>query len=339
MTPRYAAACVAAVLCVAAIAGAAIVAHRMAGDAESELASHRVNPPVVAPGPSANREIATSKPRPSDANLRERTNINGAIARAEVIVVATVVDSTMTKPERPGDAPEAAIRFRVVRTVKGNLDECRTPHVTTADDGTGAKMVTIQCPAPAKGKATDGMVWCEWFLLLTPEFVAGRSPYSGMLTVDAEPRVHAVLAANGESIATKLGPSDAKLKRAQAGMTSLEEMVDKAQVVVVATFLDAAARTAPKQPGDLSETSMRFRVARVLKGKLDNTIVTVQRPSWPGVDELAGKEWILMLTPEYIAGKHRYGALCTVEEEAKIRAMLAAKPVIPVDNGDSDLEE
>ena len=225
MTHRYTAACVAVVACVAAITGAAIVAHRIAGHADSDQALHRSNPPVVAQGLSANGGGAI-KPGPSDAHR-----------------------------------------------IAGDADSDQALHRSNP-------------PVVAQG-----------------------------------------LPASGGGVAIMPGPTDGNLKPRQASTRSLslEEMVDKSNVVVVATFLDAAASAKPKQPGDLPESSMRFRVARILKGKLENKTVTVQRPSWPGVNELAGKEWILVLSPEYIAGKHLYAALFSIEEEPKIRANLGAK--------------
>jgi len=94
-----------------------------------------------------------------------------------------------------------------------------------------------------------------------------------------------------------------------------------AEVIVVASFMDSAPAK-PGRPGDFAEASLRFRVARILKGKLDKKIVTLQTPAPSGFGP-AGKEWILMLSPEYMAGKYRYGAIYTVELEPQIRAILA----------------
>jgi hypothetical protein len=41
------------------------------------------------------------------------------------------------------------------------------------------------------------------------------------------------------------------------------------------------------------------------------------------VDEIAGKEWLLLLTPEFIAGKHQYAGLWTVGLEPEVCAVLA----------------
>jgi hypothetical protein len=182
MTPRYAAACVAAVACVAAIAGAAIVAHRMSGDADSDLSSHRPNPPVVTPGPSASGESVALKPGPSDAHLkterlRERS-LKERVAEAEVIVVATFVDSAPAKPKRPRDLPESLWRFRVARVLKGKLDE---------------KIITIRHPDTV-GVGVDEIAGKEWILLLTPEYMAGKHPYAGLCTIKLEPEIRAILA-------------------------------------------------------------------------------------------------------------------------------------------------
>ena len=182
VTPRYAAAGVAAVACVAAIAVTAIVAHRMSGNADSDLSPHRPNPPVVAPGPSANGESVAVKPGRSDAHWEtsSRRSVKELVAEAEVIVVATFVDSAQAKPKRPLDAAETVMRFRVARSLKGKLDE---------------RIITIQHPSPPVGAGVNEFAGKEWILLLTPEYMAGKHPYAGLFTIKLEPEVRAILAA------------------------------------------------------------------------------------------------------------------------------------------------
>jgi hypothetical protein len=103
------------------------------------------------------------------------------------------------------------------------------------------------------------------------------------------------------------------------------ERVAEAEVIVVATLVDTTPAH-PKRPGDAAERFLRFRAARVLKGRLAHGIVAIRHPSPPiagGVDEIAGKEWLLLLTPEFIAGKHQYAGLWTVGLEPEVCAVLA----------------
>ncbi len=206
MTPRYAAACVAALLCVAAIAGATIFAHRMRGNADSDNASQRADFPVVAPGPSANREIVASKPRPADAKSIPAANLSGGdqvvahkpsgsdtpmsktaslaeiVAEPGVVVaVATFVDSAPAESKWEGRYPETALRFRVDRFLKGKLDR---------------KIITDCYPDPPIGKPTDEFVRKgeKYVLVLQPEFIAGGR-YAMILPIKREAEILATLAA------------------------------------------------------------------------------------------------------------------------------------------------
>src|SRR5262249_55923917 len=96
---------------------------------------------------------------------------------------------------------------------------------------------------------------------------------------------------------------------------SLEESVAKAQVIVVGTALDFAPAP-PRQPGDLTEYSIRFRVTRVLKGKLADEVITTRTPTFGG--EFIGKDWIVLLSPEYVAGKYPYASHCSIELEPTV---------------------
>jgi hypothetical protein len=110
-----------------------------------------------------------------------------------------------------------------------------------------------------------------------------------------------------------------------AAARPFEKRVAEAEVIVVATCLDSVPAE-PKRPNDVSETLARFRVSRVLKGKLDTDMVTIQTPNSPvgaDVNELAGKDWILMLSPAFIAGKDRYAGLSTIKSEPEVLSILA----------------
>ncbi len=106
---------------------------------------------------------------------------------------------------------------------------------------------------------------------------------------------------------------------------SLQERVAAADVIVVASPLDSApAKGKSRVPGDPPEEAIRFRVTRVLKGELADKVITMRCAS--KFDKLAGKEWVLLLTPGYLAGKDPYGGgicgLWNTEFESRIRPML-----------------
>ena len=98
-------------------------------------------------------------------------------------------------------------------------------------------------------------------------------------------------------------------------------------MIVVGTLPDFSP-VQPKQPGDVAEVAIRWRVTRILKGDLADEIITTQKPSSPvgaSVEELAGKEWIIFLSPEFLAGKFPYAGCLTIKEEPKIRAILSGE--------------
>jgi hypothetical protein len=111
--------------------------------------------------------------------LRTKSN-EETVAAAEVIVVATFMDSTPAKPNGPGDETEAFLRFRVVRILKGELDK---------------KTVTVWHRFTV-GRNVNDLVreGEESILVLTPEFMAG-SPYGWIAPIELESEFRAILAA------------------------------------------------------------------------------------------------------------------------------------------------
>jgi cytoskeletal protein RodZ len=101
---------------------------------------------------------------------------------------------------------------------------------------------------------------------------------------------------------------------------TLEQSVAGAEVIVVATALDSAPAP-PKRPGDGPEVLIRFRVARVLKGKLAEEVITTRTPT--SADDFIGKEWVIMLSPEYMAGKHQFADCNWIKAEPEVKAILA----------------
>jgi len=105
-------------------------------------------------------------------------------------------------------------------------------------------------------------------------------------------------------------------------LRSLEQSVAEAEVIVVATALrfDLAP---PNRPGDARENFITFKVTRVLKGKLPDKVITTRTPTDPEV--FIGKEWVVLLSPQYMAGKFRYAGLYSIKFEPEIDAILAGK--------------
>jgi hypothetical protein len=66
---------------------------------------------------------------------------------------------------------------------------------------------------------------------------------------------------------------------------------------------------------------IRFRVERVLKGKLDDKEIKTRTPT--AAAELLGKEWVILLSPDYVAGKHSYASSLAIKFEPTVKAMLS----------------
>jgi hypothetical protein len=104
------------------------------------------------------------------------------------------------------------------------------------------------------------------------------------------------------------------------GLGSFGQQVAAAQVIVLATAVGSAPAPA-KKPRDLPETLLRFRVKRVLKGKLAGKVITTRTPT--AADEFLGKDWIILLSPDYVAGKHQYASHVKVKLEKTVKAVLS----------------
>jgi hypothetical protein len=114
--------------------------------------------------------------------------------------------------------------------------------------------------------------------------------------------------------------SKRELLREGLGRGSFEQRVKDAQVVVVATAVGSAPAPAFR-PGDLPEVLLQFQVKRVLKGELADKEITTRTPT--AAHEFIGKDWVLLLTPEYMTRKYQYAACITVEFEPTVKAILS----------------
>jgi hypothetical protein len=100
---------------------------------------------------------------------------------------------------------------------------------------------------------------------------------------------------------------------------SLEQSVADAQVIVVATALGPDPAI-PVVPGTPPEYRIQFRVDRALKGQLAAQVFVTQTPTAAG--EFVGRQWVVMLSPDYVAGRHPYAGCSSIAAEADVKAIL-----------------
>src|SRR4051794_21105522 len=112
----------------------------------------------------------------------------------------------------------------------------------------------------------------------------------------------ALMAAVAE--AAKEGPAE------RLGRKSLDQSVAEAKGVFVGTALDAAPAP-PKAKGDAPEHLIRYKVLRLIKGELKDTFVFTRPPPDPA--EFIGRDWVIMLSPEFVAGKHNFAGTYTIK--------------------------
>ena len=118
----------------------------------------------------------------------------------------------------------------------------------------------------------------------------------------------------GRDVPVHFPPSSGELQR-----QSLKQRAADAQVIVVATALDSAAAP-PNAPGDLPEVLIRFQVKRVLKGELAKKEITTRTPT--AAAEFIGKDWNILLSPDYMAGKHQFASCVSSELEPTVKGYL-----------------
>ena len=71
-----------------------------------------------------------------------------------------------------------------------------------------------------------------------------------------------------------------------------------------------------------------FRVHRVLKGQLTAEWIVTRTPTAP--KDFIGRDWVIMLSPEYIEGKHFYAGCHWIKAEPELKAILKASEANPV---------
>jgi hypothetical protein len=112
-----------------------------------------------------------------------------------------------------------------------------------------------------------------------------------------------------------------QVNRARANR-SVGLQVDESPVIVVgkAKGFDVAP---PKVQGDAPEYFVHYEVIRFLKGGIDKQIIDVRTPTAPG--EFIDKEWILLLSNEYLEGKYLYAGVVNIKSEQEIKDLIEHK--------------
>ena len=130
----------------------------------------------VAATPSPDRPGDVAVQPPSRSEKSEKLSVpplKERVAEAQVIVVATGLDSAPAPPEVPGDLPEVLIRWQVKRVLKGELGK---KEITTRTSTAAAELV---------GKG--------WIIFLTPDYMAGKHQLASCLHIQFEPTVKSYL--------------------------------------------------------------------------------------------------------------------------------------------------
>jgi hypothetical protein len=203
----------------------------------------------------------------------------------------------MSVPERPPDA-------EVLASLGGRLGDLSGPTCLPLASKRRSLMRIVLFSSAAAVLLFGSLalfLWNNW----PPESVQVAGPVSSDKVGD---------------VAVEPPPRGAEMKRESLRESSIEKQVADAQVIVVATALDSA-RAAPRRPGDRPETLLRFQVKRILKGEWANPLITTQTPT--AADEFIGKDWVLLLSPDYMAGKHRYASCMTIKLEPNVTAILS----------------
>ncbi|HEY1861780.1 MAG TPA: hypothetical protein VGG61_15575 [Gemmataceae bacterium] len=134
-----------------------------------------------------------------------------------------------------------------------------------------------------------------------------------------EPVQVAAIDSPGKERDVAIQPPPTSKSFVREGLGSFDQRVADAQVIVVATALDSAPAP-PKRPGDLPEVLIRFQVKRVLKGDWAKEEITTRTPT--AAAEFIGKDWVILLSPDYMAGKYEYASHINGKLEPTVKSFL-----------------
>lgn len=112
-------------------------------------------------------------------------------------------------------------------------------------------------------------------------------------------------------------------KRSLLSRRTLDQCVADSKVIIVATALKSDPAP-PKRRGDAPEYLITYDVEEVLKGSLTEKVITTRTPTNP--KEFIGRTWVVMLSPEYVAGSHKFAGTYGIKLKPKVDALLSGKP-------------
>ncbi len=262
----------------------------------------------------------------STRTRRSPLAIGVVVAAAAVLVVAAIWISNLASPETNH---EVAHQAKTDSTPSARPDESTDILRRATDDG-----VDNMSLAESRSEAlviNESLVENESQIASKPDSTSmallseSRIAPKTNLVREAKPDF-AREATEGEndSLSTTLlsSLSQAEPRIRSLARRSLEQSVAEAKVIVVATAVESALAP-PNRPGDARENLVTFRVTRVLKGELTDKVITTRTPTDP--ERFIGKEWVVMLSADYVAGKWRYAGLYNIKLKPEIDAILAGK--------------
>ena len=108
----------------------------------------------------------------------------------------------------------------------------------------------------------------------------------------------------------------------------LEDTVKQSQVVVVATAESFTPAPPSTIPGDTPQVLIQFKVKRVLKGKYAAKTFTTRLSNEKiagrdQVSQIVGKDWVVCLSPKFLAGKTQSAPLTSADFEARFKDIIA----------------
>ena len=108
----------------------------------------------------------------------------------------------------------------------------------------------------------------------------------------------------------------------------LEDTVKESQVVVVATAESFTPAPPSTIPGDTPQVLIQFKVKRVLKGKYAAKTFTTRLSNEKiagrdQVSQIVGKDWVVCLSPNFLAGKTQSAPLTSADFEARFKDIIA----------------
>jgi hypothetical protein len=151
---------------------------------------------------------------------------------------------------------------------------------------------------------------------------------------EPEPKPVAVTKAAGEGKEV-IGKDPSALNRAPKADLSaalpvprLEDTVKQSPIVVVATAESFTPAPPSTIPGDTPQVLIQFKVKRVLKGKYAAKTFTTRLSNEKiagrdQVSQIVGKDWVVCLSPNFLAGKTQSAPLTSADFEARFKDIIA----------------